>query len=119
MEEGLTIQIKTLLDQVSFECQEAADEAGAEVARECVRKLKQTSPKDTGDYAKGWAVKNNGDHELVVYNRTKPGLTHLLNNGHDLVNGGRYAGDGHITKVNEWAEQEYVEKVNRILGVTL
>lgn len=42
-------------------------------------------------------------------------LSHLLNNGHALRNGGRYAGTSFITKVYNVVEKEYLEMVERII----
>lgn len=48
--------------------------------------LKDNSPKKTGGYRRGWAMRSKdvrpGLTQAVVYNRSKPGLTHLLEKGH-------------------------------------
>lgn len=58
------------------------------VANETAEELRQNSPRNTGKYASGWAVKKDGDG-YRVYNKISPQLTHLLENGHAKVNGGR------------------------------
>ena len=71
-----------------------------------------------GSYAKGWGVKKDADlkqgmrYGKKVYNRKYPHLTHLLENGHYLVNSkGKIYGEvkafPHIEKNGE----EYAEKV--------
>lgn len=58
------------------------------VANETAEELRQNSPRKTGRYASGWAVRKNGEG-YRVYNKVSPQLTHLLENGHAKVNGGR------------------------------
>lgn len=42
-------------------------------------------------------------------------LSHLLNNGHALRNGGRYAGTNFITKAYNAIEKDYEEAVERVI----
>ena len=42
-------------------------------------------------------------------------LSHLLNNGHALRNGGRYAGTSFITKAYNAIEKDYKEAVERVI----
>lgn len=42
-------------------------------------------------------------------------LSHLLNNGHALRNGGRYAGTSFITKSYNAIEKDYEEAVERVI----
>lgn len=42
-------------------------------------------------------------------------LSHLLNNGHALRNGGRYAGTQFITKAYNAVEKDYTEAVERVI----
>lgn len=116
---GITIhpdQLQSTIQQILHEMPQKVDnvidEAAAKVSKEAVKTLKATSPKRPGGgrYAKGWAVKKVGK-ELVIYNRTDYQLTHLLENGHDVVvNGkkvGHYDGVKHIAPV----EKEVIEKM--------
>jgi hypothetical protein len=53
--------------------------------------------------------------DTVVYNRTMPGLTHLLENGHVIRNKkgdyGRTSGKKHIKPVEEWAVDELPRRI--------
>lgn len=93
-----------------------------EVAKEGRKKLKQTSPRGDGTkkghYADGWtvtAIKTGADDfSFVVHNKKKPGLTHLLENGHQLRQGGRAKAFPHIKKIEEWCIEEYERRVSAI-----
>lgn len=80
------------------------------VAKETVQALRTASPRDTGEYAKGWSDKveyeNANDIRVRVYNKKKPQLTHLLENGHAKKNGGRVDGKPHIGPVEQEAEKK-------------
>lgn len=110
--EQLQSTIQNILHEIPQKVDNVIDEAAAKVSKEAVKTLKATSPKRPGGgrYAKGWAVKKVGK-EMVIHNRTDYQLTHLLENGHDVVvNGkkvGHYDGVKHIAPV----EQEVIEKM--------
>ena len=65
---------------------EATEEDIQATADSVVKDLKDTSPKLTGKYAKGWTNKMHhaadGSPYNRVYNAKKPGLTHNLEHGH-------------------------------------
>lgn len=65
---------------------EAAEEDIQATADSVVKDLKDTSPKQTGKYAKGWTSDMHhaadGSPYVRVHNAKKPGLTHLLEHGH-------------------------------------
>lgn len=113
-------QLKSYGDVASEELYQIAKK----VAREGTKRLKETSPKGEGSrkghYADGWTVtavrKNANAFSFVVHNRKKPGLTHLLENGHALRGGGRARAFPHIKAVEEWCEEEYQRRVERMLG---
>ena len=100
------------------------EEIAKAVAREGTKKLKATSPKGRGSrkghYADGWGVtyfrKGNGKFQFVVHNKKKPGLTHLLENGHALNIGGRARAIVHIKPVEEWCNEEFERRVEMRLG---
>lgn len=62
-----------------------------EYAEECVDILENTSPDRTGKYAKGWTIEEKKDvkqrwYYCTIWNETSYQLTHLLENGHLIVN---------------------------------
>ena len=99
-----------IVRQISGACSYASDvvdAAGQEVSEEMVEKLKVTSPKLSGKYAKHWTYTRTGYCSYKIHVK-KPHyrLTHLLENSHALRNGGRSKAIPHIGPV----EKEYVEK---------
>lgn len=86
-----------------------------QVAKDMVTELKQTSPRNTGEYAKGWKSRveyeSPEDIRVRVYNSKKPQLTHLLENGHAKQNGGRVNGIPHIGLAEQKAEDSLEGKV--------
>lgn len=89
--------------------------AQEDVAKELVSTLKQTSPKKTGDYRKGWRAKRQGN-KIVVHNATDYQLTHLLEKGHAKVGGGRVAPKVHIALAEEKAVEDYIERIERAVS---
>jgi len=113
--------VKDILQDYSVEVAKAAAEAVQEVTKEATKKLRQTSPKRKGRYAKGWASKVEKTATTVdatVYGKTGTyQIAHLLEHGHAKRGGGRVNGNTHIKPVEEWAisevEKRIREKVER------
>ncbi|MED1268225.1 HK97 gp10 family phage protein [Bacillus mycoides] len=82
-----------------------------EVADIAVSKLRQSGPKKTGAYRKGWRKKKDG--KAVVVHNTKGQLTHLLENGHAKVGGGRVPAQVHIRPVEEYVIDELPRRIER------
>lgn len=71
----------------------------------------------SGGYAKGWKSKvetNRLGASAVIYNE-KPGLPHLLENGHAKRNGGRVGGRTHIAPVEEKLVEEFTKAVEKAI----
>ncbi len=86
------------------------------VAKEGVSELRNTSPKRTGKYRKGWRAKtdrlNNGGSS-TIYNATDYQLTHLLEKPHLKRNGGVTTPQVHIKPVEEMCIKEYEKRVEK------
>ena len=99
------------------------DVSVSRVSREAVQRLRNTSPKKTGSYARGWTVKRErargGLSDFIVHNSKHYQLTHLLENGHVIRNKkgtyGRTHGIKHIAPVEDWAETELPSEIEREL----
>ncbi|MED3075656.1 MULTISPECIES: HK97 gp10 family phage protein [Bacillus] len=87
--------------------------AQEEVADVAVGKLRQSGPKKTGAYRKGWRKKKEGNG--VVVHNIKGQLTHLLENGHAKAGGGRVPAQVHIRPVEEYVMNEVPRRIERAL----
>ena len=123
MADSVTVQLNSILDEYSRKVDDVTQKAIASVARQSVNKLKSTSPKKTGSYARGWSAKRerSGGHidTIIVHNRTDYQLTHLLENGHVIRNKkgtyGRTRPIKHIAPVADWADSELQNEIERKL----
>lgn len=106
----LEIEIAESLSEYSDEISENIKKEVKKVAKNTVQILKSTSPRDTGEYASGWSSKvefeSSEDIRVRIYNKKKPQITHVLENGHAKVNGGRVEGRPHIGPAVQEAEKE-------------
>lgn len=117
----LSAEVAQILGQFEHGVSTALDEVSEEVAKEAVKKLKSVSPVGTGawkgHYARKWKAKK-VDGKFVVYNE-KYQLTHLLENGHDVVSHGKVAGHvpgkPHIKPVEEWVQEEVPKKLEEAI----
>jgi hypothetical protein len=108
--------VKDILQDYSVEVSKAAAEAVQEVTKEATKKLRQTSPKRKGRYAKGWTGKVEKTATTVdatVYGKTGTyQIAHLLEHGHARRGGGRKVdGIEHIKPVEEWAIAEVEKRI--------
>ena len=123
---GRRISIDALADTVMEYLNDYAD-VSAEGIKKAVRKAGNTvkkeiganAPKDTGAYAKSWAVKNTKENshllEVTVYSKNRYQLAHLLEHGHAKRNGGRAAGKSHIAPAEETGIRQLEAEIERSL----
>lgn len=121
----MNVSVDGLADAIAAELstyeQEVTDGLKTEVrsaANEAKRDIRDASPVLTGDYQKGWSTKVKyeaaDDIRIWVYNRKEYPLTHLLEDGHAKVNGGRVAAQPHIMPAEKKAEEKLLKKVKVI-----
>lgn len=110
--------IDSFLRELGVDVSGALDDAITEVGKEAVEKLRETSPRDKGNYAKAWKFKKNakgqsGALEAKVYN-DRGNLTHILEFGHVKLSGdtviGTVKGQPHIEPVNDWVQREIPQR---------
>lgn len=122
--DALKTTFNSLFQQLGVSVDEAFQSAMDEVAKEAVKQLRQTSPKGHGrrHYASGWSYKKanvkKGQFSGVIYNKTKPGVAHLLEHGHKVVDRtgtahGHTEPQEHIAQVNAWVEQELPKRISQ------
>lgn len=121
--EQLQSAIQQILHDIPQKCDDAITKAETTVSKKAVNELKATSPvgngPKSGRYSKGWGVKKSKE-TTIIYNKTDGQLTHLLENGHDIIRDGKKVGHAgakpHIKAVEEMVKEEMVEEVEKELG---
>ncbi len=115
MDKDFAVEMSEILDEVSEEVKGAMKTQMLSVAKETAQQLKSTSPRDTGDYARGWKVSKQRGGDYVVHNATRYRLTHLLENGHVIKNKkgeyGRAPAKKHIEPAEQWASEELPRRI--------
>ena len=116
------LDVNEILNEYSQDIQDALNEEAPKIAKAGADKLKQTSPKHTGKYRKGWKVKTtkgNGYVSSIIHNSTNWQLTHLLERPHAIKN--QYGSWGtskpevHIKPVEQECNKEYERDVVKII----
>ncbi len=119
MADSVAEQLTRILDDYGDEVKNVARKDAKKAGRETAKELKNVSPKDTGEYASGWAAKQVDEDTVTVYNRKMPGLAHLLEKGHLIRNKkgtyGRAPAHPHIKPVEQWANSELPAEIERAL----
>ena len=112
--------VNGLLEEYTEEVADAVDTAVTKTAADAVKKLKSA---DAGfndrKYSKGWTKKVTRHRlytEATVYNRTHGHLTHLLEFGHALKNGGRARAFPHIAPVNDEVPELFEDEFETALN---
>lgn len=117
--DGLAKAIAAELAAYDQEVTDGLKKEVRQVAKEMVTQLKQISPQDTGEYAKSWAKKTEyekaEDIRITVHNEKHYQLTHLLENGHAKVNGGRVQEKPHIRLAEQEGEKKLIKRVKVIV----
>ena len=122
--DALSDTVKRILEDYGEEAEKAVEKTAKKVAKQAKKELKATSPSDSGEYAKGWSYRvqqNRMYTNMVIHNAKKPGLTHLLENGHATRNGtGRKYPDTpahpHIEKVEQKAQLDFIDGIESEWG---
>lgn len=112
------LDINDILNEYSSDIQEAITDEAQIIAKKGVSELKNTSPKRTGKYRKGWrqkTEKGKGHVECIIYNATDYQLTHLLEKPHLKRNGGMTTPKVHIAPVEKECVAEYEKNVENII----
>lgn len=119
----LAFELHQIFNSLPMMVENVVSRCAADVAKEAVKQLRATSPVNngsprSGQYAKGWATKvEKGKH--IVHNKTDYQLTHLLENGHDIIRNGKKVGESpkkqHIKQVEEMVQDMMYEKTMEML----
>ncbi len=109
IEEGLKEYGNIATDVVK----KSVKKAGATVRKE----ISANAPKNTGEYAKSWAVKKVKETAnaltMVVRSKNRYQIAHLLEHGHAKRNGGRVKAILHIKEAEKKGEDELVKLIKK------
>ena len=116
----LAAEIAKGLAEYSQDVVEKVNISSERVGKSAVKRLKETSPKRYGKYAKSWTMtteKAIGQPDLRIIHAKAPHyrLTHLLEHGHAKRGGGRVEGKPHIRPAEEMVIQEFVAEVEEAI----
>lgn len=115
--DGIEAALRDVLTAYSDEIHGETVKLVKNIAKKTLKNLEKDSPRSRGEYAKGWKVKTRqsaSEAEAVLYNQL-PGLTHLLENGHQLRQGGRSPALPHIRKNERRAVRDFESGCEDIL----
>lgn len=115
--ENLGDAISDILQEYAGDISRNIPEITERVGKEGVKAVRNNARskfKGTGKYARGWSA--DVEHKrlsttVTIYNRTLPGLPHLLEHGHANRNGGRTSGRVHIAPVEEKLVKKYEKEI--------
>lgn len=118
---SLQAQIMDAFDVTEAVVNQAAEDCSYKAAQK-TKELLKGAPVNGTRYNSGWKIKK-GKTEATVYQASQPGLTHLLENGHDIVVNGQKVGRAraipHIKPAEEigkeYFEELIVEEIERRL----
>lgn len=120
-----SLAVGQLLDDFAEDVQEAVAQSVEETGKRALKTVKAKSPvregRDGGRYKKGWRMKKErggvfrSQSAVTIYNVTDGPLVHLLEKGHQKVNGGRVEGIPHVRPAYEDAERELPELTARAI----
>lgn len=122
--DNLSAEIARLMAEYASDVSADMKAEARTVAREAVKELKQTSPEGDGSrkghYKDGWTSNVESENAvsigITVHNKKKPGLTHLLENGHAKRGGGRTKAFPHIGPAEKQAAENYEKRLKERLS---
>ena len=120
--EDLDKEIMKSLNEYADFATDEMKKAVKESSKAIRKEIQATTPKDTGAYAKSWAIKTQKETsdsiDQVVHSRNRYQLAHLLENGHAKRGGGRVPGQPHIKPAEEKGKEQLVEDIKNALSHT-
>ena len=123
--ESVEKQLARILNDYNKDVDRTVAKAAIKAGQRTAATLRNKSPKekDSGKYAKGWGYKSEkgfgGSAGVTVHNKAKPGLTHLLENGHVSKNQygtyERVSGKPHIKPAETEGNALFLREVSKDL----
>lgn len=112
------IEISAMIKDYTSEVSEAIEKEVDSTAKETLKEVKATAPRDRPKYYKGFALKTDksgGQVVKVIYNKTHPGLVHLLEIGHAKVGGDRVDERPHLRPAYDKYAPRLEKNIERII----
>ena len=118
--ESLAKEIADALSDYSQDVVKKVNISSEKAGKAAVKRLKETSPKDSGEYAKSWRIKTEsaiGQPNNRIVHVAKPHyrLAHLLEHGHAKAGGGRVEAKPHIKQVEEQVIDQFTKEVEEAI----
>lgn len=118
--DSLAATIENILEEYGAAAKDVVEESSKAVAKKVVKDLRKAGDFNNGqDFRKGWTSKTEQTRfgaSVVVYNKTKPGLAHLLEFGHAKTNGGRTKAFNFIAPIADTVEKQFLETFEEKMG---
>lgn len=123
--QDFSISVSQILDGYREDVREAVGATVEQTGKKALKIVKAKSPvgknKNGGRYKKGWRMKKEAGGiyrdqvNVTIYNAKDGPLVHLLEKGHQKVNGGRVEGIPHVQPAYDEAERLLPELVTRAI----
>lgn len=116
----LTLTISAMLSEYADDVIEDVKATVDDVAKEAQKIVKSKAPVKTGKYKRSIKIRTSYESltELrkTIYSNGNSGLTHLLENGHAKVNGGRTRAFPHWKYGDEYIKKELPKRIQKKIG---
>ena len=119
--DGLDAVVAQALTSYTREMQDGINQAAKKAGQDAVKRLKAGGTYKGGEasgYNAGWRVKVTegiAGIDVVIHNAKAPGLTHLLEKGHAMPQGGRSRAFPHIAPAEQEAVEQFRREVERVI----
>lgn len=117
--EEMGIEIAQALKDYTDEVKKAIEDEIEATSKEIREDVERFAPKKTGKYSEGFAIKkvsSMGETKRIIYNKAKPGLTHLLEVGHMKSNKkGKVDGRPHLRPAYDKHVPKMEKRIQRII----
>lgn len=118
--DGLYLAVQNILNDFSEEVTQVTKEEVDEITKEAVKIVKKHAPVKTGKYKR--SIKSKVAYESltekrnVIFSKGYGNLTHLLENGHAKINGGRTESIPHFRYGQDYIEENLLKNINKKIG---
>lgn len=114
----LQANVNKILEEYAEDVTENVKELSMKFSKKGAQAVKESAKQSFNGkrYASGWTSQYEESRlsaQGIIYNKTLPGLPHLLENGHAKRGGGRVSGRAHIKPVEDEITKAYEKAVKK------